>query len=166
MIVKEIIGSLLKFDLNNRTIEHVMLEWYEVSKKILHKKTDAGREIIFKLLQPNQSLAVGDIVFANESTVIVIDIIECDAIVIFPQTMLKMANICYEIGNKHLPLFYQDDHLLVPFDAPLFRLLQNAGYTIETGKRKLTAPLKTTVQPHTATDNSLFSKLIKLTTNA
>ena len=66
MIVKEIIGSLLKFDLNNRTIEHVMLEWYEVSKKILHKKTDAGREIIFKLLQPNQSLAVGDIVFANE----------------------------------------------------------------------------------------------------
>ena len=157
MIVKEIIGSLLKFDLNNRTIEHVMLEWYEVSKKILHKKTDAGREIIFKLLQPNQSLAVGDIV---------IDIIECDAIIIFPQTMLKMANICYEIGNKHLPLFYQDDHLLVPFDAPLFRLLQNAGYTIETGKRKLTAPLKTTVQPHTATDNSLFSKLIKLTTNA
>ena len=59
-----------------------------------------------------------------------------------------MASVCYEIGNKHLPLFYEDDELLLPYEAPLFQLLLAAGYDVKQGKRKLLDPLRTSVTPH------------------
>ena len=77
--------------------------------------------------------------------------------------MFEMASVCYEIGNKHLPLFYEEESLLVPFDAPLMRLLQAQGYDISKEERKLLQPLKTTVAPHSDGNNSLFSKIMKLT---
>ena len=75
-----------------------------------------------------------------------------------------MASVCYEIGNKHLPLFYEADQLLVPFEMPLYKLLSAQGYIIIKEKRKLLKPLKTTVSPHSGgTNDSLFSKIMKLT---
>ncbi|MEI9933714.1 MAG: urease accessory protein UreE [Ferruginibacter sp.] len=81
------------------------MEWYETNKRILHKKTAAGRDVTMKFLKENQQLTQGDIVFEDEYTIIAIEIIACDVIVIRPKTMFDMASICYEIGNKHLPLF-------------------------------------------------------------
>ena len=80
--------------------------------------------------------------------------------------MFEMASICYEIGNKHLPLFYSEDDIMVPFEAPLFRLLSVAGYEPKKEMRKLMNPLKTTVSPHGNTESkqSLFSKILQLTT--
>jgi urease accessory protein len=74
-----------------------------------------------------------------------------------------MASVCYEIGNKHLPLFYEKDELLVPFEMPLFRLLSAQGYIIKQDKRKLLQPLKTTVAAHAHGNNSLFSKIMQFT---
>jgi urease accessory protein len=76
-----------------------------------------------------------------------------------------MASVCYEIGNKHLPLFYESDELLVPFELPLFRLLSAQGYDVKQEERKLLQPLKTTVSPHEHGGSSLFSKIMKLTTS-
>ena len=82
--------------------------------------------------------------------------------------MYETAAVCYEIGNKHLPLFYQDDELLVAYDAPLFRMLEKAGYQIKAEKRQLLHPLKTSVSPHglAVSNESLFTKIIKRTTKA
>jgi urease accessory protein len=77
--------------------------------------------------------------------------------------MFEMASVCYEIGNKHLPLFYEDECLLVPLDIPLMRLLSAQGYDVKEEKRKLLQPLKTTVSPHGDSNSSLFSKIMKLT---
>jgi urease accessory protein len=85
-------------------------------------------------------------------------------IAIKPNNMFEMASICYEIGNKHLPLFYENDELLVPFELPLFRLLEAQGYDVKQDKRKLLQPLKTTVSPHAHPGGeTLFSKIMKLT---
>jgi urease accessory protein len=80
--------------------------------------------------------------------------------------MFEVANICYEIGNKHLPLFYQNEELLVVWDKPLFSLLEKANYIVSAEKRKLLNPLKTSVAAHThiVSNESFFSKIIKLTT--
>jgi len=78
-----------------------------------------------------------------------------------------MASVCYEIGNKHLPLFYQDEALLIPLDIPLLRLLTAQGYEVKEEKRKLLQALKTTVSPHgEAANETLFSKIMKLTNPA
>ena len=165
MLVKEKIGNLELFAVNNRNIDYVLLDWYETNKRILHKKTLSGREIVMKFLNENPQLGVGDIVYEDDFSLIAIDIKECGAIVIRPASMYEMAAVCYEIGNKHLPLFYQDEEIVVAYEAPLFALLTAGGYNIEQAKRKLIQPLKTTVTPHGGSSNSLFNRIMKLTTD-
>ena len=87
--------------------------------------------------------------------------------VIKPKSMYDMAYACYEIGNKHLPLFYENDELLVPYEAPLYKMLQASGFDLIKDERKLLKQLKTSVMPHghTGESKSLFSKILTLTSS-
>ena len=164
MLIKQKIGNINFFAVNNRKIDYLLLEWYETNKRILHKKTISGIEVIMKFLTENQQLTEGDILYEDDFNIIVIEVKECDSIIIHPKTMFEMAAVCYEIGNKHLPVFYQQDEILVAFEAPLYNGLVAAGYAVTRGKRKLLNPLKTTVSPHgNNSTGSLFSKIMKLT---
>jgi urease accessory protein len=164
MLIKEKIGNLELFSVNNRNIDYVLLDWYETNKRILHKKTLLGREITMKFLNENPQLGVGDIIYEDDFGLVAVDIKECDAIVIRPRSMYEMAAVCYEIGNKHLPVFYQEEEILVAYEAPLFKSLSAGGYALIRTKRKLVNALKTTVSPH-GSGSTLFSKIMKLTTD-
>ncbi len=168
MLIQQKIGNINSFEINDRSIDHLKLEWYETNKRILHKRTESGKEITIKFLKENQDLTEGDIIYQDSESIIIIDIVPCDVIIIRPKTMHEMASVSYEIGNKHLPLFFQGDELLVSFEAPLFRMLIAAGYDVKEGKRKLINSLRSTVAPHghSANGGSLFSKIMKLTTSA
>lgn len=148
---------------NNKAVDWLPLQWHETRKRILRKKTAGGKEVAVKFLNENPDLTEGDILFEDKETIIVVSVLPCDCIVIKPGNMFEMASVCYEIGNKHLPLFYEHESLLVPFDAPLMRLLQAQGYDVQKEERKLLQPLKTTVAPHSDGSNSLFSKIMKRT---
>ena len=167
MVIKKKIGSIKGVDINSRVIDYLELEWHETSKKILHKRTSQGKEIILKLLSQTQGLTDGDVLFEEEQGLIVVSIKACEAIVINPTSMYEMAYVCYEIGNKHLPLFYENEELLVPYEAPLFKLLQASGLTMAKEERRLINQLKTSVLPHGDAGNgkSLFSKILHLTSS-
>jgi urease accessory protein len=165
MIIREKLGSINTSAVGNRTVDWLLIEWFETSKRILHKRTTSGKEIVLKFLQADHRLAQGDIVYEDEQSLVAIDIIPCDTIVIHPANLYEMASVCYEIGNKHLPLFYDDGAVLVPYEAPLLRLLQASGFNIHQEKRKLLHSLKTTVTPH-GESKSLFSKIMQLTTSS
>lgn len=164
MIIKEKVGNINDEAIHNTTIDHLSMEWHETNKRILHKHSQSGKEITIRFLKENQNLNQGDIIYRDDESIIVIDILPCEVIIVRPATMYEMASVCYEIGNKHLPLFFQENELLVPFDQPLYRLLSAAGYEIKKGERKLINPLKSTVIPH-GNNSSLFSKILKLTTS-
>jgi urease accessory protein len=169
MIIKEKIGNLASFNVGARSIDRVSIEWHEVNKRILHKRTQSGREVVLKFLKEPQNLTDDDLLWYDESIAVVVDIPFAEAICIKPTTMQETAAVCYEIGNKHLPLFYSNNELLIPFDAPLFKMLVAAGYSPKKEDRKLLNQLKTTVSPHTNLDNSkpsLFSKILQLTTTS
>lgn len=164
MLIQTKIGNLSNFNASNKTIDCLLLEWYEARKRLLRKTTESGKEISIKFLNKNPELTEGDILFADETAIIAVSILPCDCIVVQPKNMFEMASVCYEIGNKHLPLFYEADQLLVPFENPLYKLLSAQGYTILKEKRKLLQPLKTTVSPHgDSGSETLFSKIMKLT---
>src|SRR3954464_5751344 len=129
MIIREKIGTLKDIDPVNRVIERLPLPWYESGKRILHKRTDKGREVVLKFMKENPNLSQDDVVYADDRLMIVIDIEPCEAIVLEPSSLYDMALICYEIGNKHLPLFYDNGQLLIPFDATFFRWLEKSGYS-------------------------------------
>lgn len=168
MLIKEKIGNLNSFNVGDRVIERVAIEWYEANKRILHKRTQLGREVVLKFMNETQNLTDDDILWVTETSVIVIDIQPCEAIIIKPSSMSEMAAFCYEIGNKHMPLFYCDNELLLPFEAPLFKLFTVAGYMPKRENRKLLNQLKTTVSPHANVENrqTLFSKILQLTTSS
>jgi urease accessory protein len=164
MIVKEKIGNISNFQVGEKEIDYLHLDWFETGKRILHKKTTSGQEVVMKFLRENQLLGQGDILYADDTRLIVVAIRPCESLIISPRSRFELASLCYEIGNKHLPLFYQDEKLLVAFDAPLFRLLVSSGYDVIKEEAILENPLKTSVSPHSnGGQDSLFSKIMKLT---
>jgi urease accessory protein len=99
----------------------------------------------------------------------VVEVLACETIVLKPLSLYQMAHICYEIGNKHLPLFYDEDKLLIPYDAPVYRMLQASGFEPVLERRKLLNQFRTTVLPHThrgERKETLFTRILKLTASA
>jgi urease accessory protein len=164
MLIKEKLGNIDSVPIGNRIIDWLSMEWYETNKRILRKTTQAGKEISLRFLQENAALTQGDVLYEDDQTLIVVDLLPCDCLVVKPLNMLEMASLCYEIGNKHLPLFIENDILLVPFEQPLYNLLHAQGYAIKQETRKLLRQLKTTVSPHGRGNESLFNRIMKLTT--
>lgn len=167
MLINEKLGNLADFPHKGRGIDRLPVEWYECSKRILNKRTDAGREITLKFLGERHHLQQDDVLYADENSLVVVEVLACEVTVLEPSTPYKMAYACYEIGNKHLPLFFENDCLLLPYDAPVFRMLQAAGFEPQLQKRKLLHQLRTTVTAHAHVaekGESFFSKILKLTT--
>lgn len=164
MTILKKLGKLNDFIIEDRCIDLLPIEWYETNKRILHKQTNSGKPVVMKFLNESPDLMQDDVIFVDGQCIIAIDIQPCDAIIIRPASMQQMAAVCYEIGNKHVPLFLQGDEVLVPYEAPLFSMLTAKGVNLLREKRKLLHPVRTTVSPHSHSGNqSLFSKILQLT---
>lgn len=148
MNCKEVIGNIKDYQIDNKTIDTLNLEWFETNKRIMRKKTESNQEIVIQFLREGIRLAEGDILFEDAEKVVVVNILPCDAIKVTPKSLYEMATICYEIGNKHLPLFIKDDSLLIPYEKPLELLLTNGGYEVSKVSDKLQHMLKATSEPH------------------
>jgi urease accessory protein len=150
--------------IGTKQIEYVHLQWYETAKKILHKKTDKERAVVMRFFKEGDSLQQDDIIYADDHLLICIDIVPVKTIVCKPASMWEMACLCYEIGNKHLPLFYENEALATPYEDPIFKILVAAGYKPLIENRKLLNQMKTSVSPHgNSNSTSLFSKILQLT---
>jgi urease accessory protein len=169
MIIKEILGNRSNMDLSNLEIDFLELEWFETSKRIQSKTTNKGVQVSIKFLREGQHLSQDDILFRDTKKVIIINIKECEAIVVAPASLLEMGTVCYEIGNKHSPIFIQDNQVLIPFEEPLFKWLNASGYHPVKEKRQLKNMLRSTHASHGHThahehnnEQPLFTKIINL----
>ncbi len=167
MTVQSKLGNTATFSLAGRSLDVVEIEWFEANKRMWHKRSAGGRDIALRALNHAPQLTDGDVLWCDDKTAIVVEIKPCEAIVHRPASLQQMASVCYEIGNKHLPLFYSNGELLIPFDAPLHRMLLATGNALTIEMRKLTQALATSVEPHGPAENkpSLFSRILTLTTS-
>jgi urease accessory protein len=165
MLIQEKIGNMTDFSAAGRTIDPLPIEWYETGKRIMRKHTRGGRELALRFLRESPSLTEGDVLYADKETIIIIELLACEVIAIRMTSLETVAAACYEIGNRHLPLFIGENSLLAPFEEPLYRWLKGAGYEVEKEERKLRYPLRSTVagHAHTNSGSSLFSKIMQLT---
>lgn len=163
MLVNAIIGNTETHTRSSRETDFLRLEWFETTRRIQRKHTAAGREIALKFTREGQQLQQNDILYQDEEVMIIVDILPCDAIVITPRNMAEMARVCYEIGNKHLPLFLEEEQLLIPADEPLYRWLHTAGYPVVKERRQLLHILRTNVQPHAHGNSgpSFFERILE-----
>ncbi|MBL7962861.1 MAG: urease accessory protein UreE [Flavobacteriales bacterium] len=167
MIIEHIVGNLRDMDAGGRRLDPVRIQWFEAGKRIQRRKSDGGLDLAIRFFKEGQRLQQDDILFMDEERLVVVEIEPCEAIQVTPGSLYEMGSACYEIGNKHLPLFIQDDVILLPFEAPIFRWLSAKGFRTEKVEAKLLNLLNTTVQPHGHAlegeeGGSLFSKIMAL----
>ncbi|SHE91817.1 urease accessory protein UreE [Chryseobacterium sp. OV279] len=163
MIINQTIGNLSE-NPSAKNIDYLDLEWFETTKRIQRKKTRLGTDIAIKFLREGQRLREGDILFEDEENIIAVNVLETEAIVMSPDSLLEMGTVCYEIGNKHIPLFIQEDKVLLPFEMPMFRWLEASGFKPEKQTVKLLNFLKSNVEPHGhgSLGSSIFNKILKM----
>lgn len=147
MIIEKIAGNLEDRDIGELERDDVYIEWYEVEKKVLHKMSRGGIEIGIRNsgVCPLQD---GDILYQDEKKALVLKILECQCIALKPKTMAEMGKACYEIGNRHAPLFIEEDELLTPFDEPLMTALIKCGFSAEKKNARLKIPLGGHIHGH------------------
>ena len=141
MLIEKILGNIKEIKNETRSIYEIFVDWFEVDKKILKKSSGKGKDIGIKLLVPT-TLKDGDIIYWDDNEIVIITIPLCEAISIKPANMEEMGKICYEIGNKHIPLFLDHDEIAVNFDEPLYKLLEKKGFKPKKTMRKLTNALE------------------------
>lgn len=168
MLIQEKIGRIGAFAPAGRVIDALRLEWYETGKRVMRKQTSGGREVALRFLNESPALMEGDVLYADAQVVIVVEIVPCEVVVIRMGSLAAVAAVCYEIGNRHLPLFIEEGVLLVPFEQPLYRWLGASGYVVSKEERKLLYPLRSTVAGHEhsgsgAASGSLFSRILQIT---
>lgn len=151
LIIQTILGNLQTLkqqqQISTQTLDTVCLQWFEAGRRIIRTTTTNGREIAFRLLKEGQRLHHDDVVYLDKQLAIVAQIEPSEVMVLAPKTLPEMARACYEIGNKHTPLFLDGNELLLPFDKPLFEWLQVAGFAPLRQQRRLSEQLRANSAP-------------------
>lgn len=167
-IVSEITDNAKHRDLTNKKVDYFDLEWYETTRKVLRKTTRNGEEMAFRILKENFRVKHCDVLYEDDDNIILASVIPAPAVIVQPTTMLQMGTICYEIGNQHIPIFIENDEVILPYEDPIFKLLDRSGYKPIKGKRVFENMLKATPDhsievggEHKKIDvDALFSKVL------
>ena len=127
MVFDKIIGRLTG---NSATKQIVTLpfEWDEANKKIHKKTASSGEEIGLRMSEP---LYDGAIIFEDSERIIALSLTPCEVTRLYATTPREMGMACFELGNRHLPLYFGDGWVSFPYDRPTFEYLQKKGFRCE-----------------------------------
>lgn len=167
MLITKKLGNLSSFIDEGRVIDRLPLEWHETARRSLRKQTGSGREIRVQMKSGAQPLQQDDVLYADEKCLIVVEILACQTLVLKLSNLYQAAKACYVIGNKRLPLFFEEDTLLIPYEASVYSLLQEAGFEPHVVNRKLLHRLRVTnSEPasRSAGRENFISRIFRLST--
>lgn len=128
MVVEKVLGNINDYDLKDRQLDKVWLEWYELEKKLLKKTTESGEEVGIRV---EHHLHEGDILYADDARVLVVELLPCELTVVRVHTMQEMGRLCFELGNRHLSLAIEEHQVAIPYDEPTFLYLEKLGFQPE-----------------------------------
>lgn len=130
MLCEKILGRADQTDLSGYQLDYVNIEWFEAFKKIHKKVTDKGEEVGIRLDDTvlSRGLYEGDILYLDKEWALVVHTPKCMVIrVKVDENHPHMAaKVCYEIGNRHAPLFYgeEENTFITPYNEPMYLMLE------------------------------------------
>ena len=163
MVISSIFSSYDESLLVGKDLDFFSIDWYESDKRILRKKTEKGIDIAIKRGIPILPLLHHDILLCEGNTVVLIVVKPCECIVIYPRNPMEIGTVCYDIGNKHIPISLNEKEIVLPFDKPTFFLLEKNGFELKVETRIFNNQLRNNIPQHAHQTDTLFDKLIKLT---
>lgn len=130
MLCEKILGHISDPKFAGKKIDYVEIEWHEAFKKLHKKETRDGEAIGIRMDHHilTRGLKDGDVLYADEEKVVVVEIPACEVIIIqVDEHHPKMREkVCYEIGNKHATLFWGEEEgtFITPYNEPSLVMLQ------------------------------------------
>lgn len=141
MLIQKTIGNIRLNPVNEEKIDWIELDWEELSKRILRKNTNKGRDVAISL-EGNSHLHVGDILYQDDKTIIAIRTKLEPAYIINPKSMTEMGKVAFELGNRHTPCLVTENEIIVRFDETLESIFIETGVTYEKAERRFETPFK------------------------
>ena len=97
--------------------ETVDIEWHEAFKRIHKKNTDKGTEVGIRMDDSilSRGLYQDDVIYADDEKLVVVNTPPCEVIrvTLIPGHEKMSAKVCYEIGNRHAPLFWGENDTFI-----------------------------------------------------
>jgi len=134
MVIEKISGKKPE-NTGGKVIETVPFEWFEMNNKILKKVSSKGTEIGLRLSQP---LFDGGLLYEDNEKIICLELLPCETTRVYVHAMKEMGRLCFELGNRHLPLSIAEDSVSTPYDKPTFEYLEKLGFHCERVTKKFT----------------------------
>ena len=119
----------------------VRLDWEARQKCRQRLKTEAGREIGLAL-PTGTRLSPGDVLHQDADVEIIVEGEPEKVFVLRPEKREVFGLICYQIGNLHRPIGFDDGTILVPYEPVLEKQLARLGFTYTVEERIFTDVLQ------------------------
>jgi len=129
MVVTEVLGNIKDREVSG-TVVPVPFEWFELEKKVGRRTAGDGREIG---LQLTDHLHDGDILLEDGEKTYAVSVTESELIAAAPGDPDVFGRLCYELGNRHLPVRIEGGAVVTPYDEPTYSYLKTQGFPV--GKR-------------------------------
>ena len=158
MICENVLGKLSDSEFAGKNVDYVDFQWDEAFKKLHRKTSRAGADVGVNMDDTvlTRGLLQDDVLAVEGDTVIAVNIEECEAIeiTVTDGDPKVIAKVCYEIGNRHAPLFRGDDDktFLTPFNGPMLTMIDKIpGLTTDVVETKFDfeTRISTSVSSHT-----------------
>ncbi|MBK0005507.1 MULTISPECIES: urease accessory protein UreE [Priestia] len=141
MVIEKIIGNIATLEKRSPHIEKVYIESDHLVKRVQRVVTDHGKELGIRLKE-NRELVDGDVLFMDESNMIVVHVLADDILTIQPIDIQQMGEIAHQLGNRHLPAQFEGRDMLVQYDYLVEELLQQLDIPYKREKRKVKQAFK------------------------
>jgi urease accessory protein len=127
MLIEKILGKKPE-NTDGKIIETVPYDWFEMNNKILKKVSSRGTEIGLRLSEP---LFDGAVLYEDNEKIICLELLPCETTRVHIHNIKEMGRVCFELGNRHLPLSIAEDSVSTPHDNPTFEYLEKLGFHCE-----------------------------------
>ena len=130
LLVQKIVTKVVKFPSPARDV--VRLDWEARQKCRQRLETEAGRKLGLAL-PTGTVLSAGDILYRDAVVEIVVEGLPEKVFVLRPERTEDYGFVCYQMGNLHRPVGFDDGAILVPYEPVLENQFLRLGfhYTIE-----------------------------------
>lgn len=141
MLIEKTIGVLHEPAFADKSVDYVDIEWHEAFKRLHRKTSSQGREIAMRFSDDIlvHGLNQDDVLAVDGDSVIAVNMLPCPILVIETKYHHQIAKACYEIGNKHAPLFFGENsgEFITPYDKTIEVLMHKLHIETRTESAKL-----------------------------
>lgn len=158
MICEKILGKVQDPEFAGKEVDYVDFQWDEAFKR-LHRKTSRGGVDVGINMDDSvltRGLLQDDVLAVEGDSVIAVNLEETEVIKIMVDNgdPAVIAKVCYEIGNRHAPLFRGENEwtFLTPFNGPMLTMIDKIpGLSTDVVEEKFDfeTRISTSVSSHT-----------------